>query len=213
MSKKIKILGISSSYTKGVTDYALGLSLEAAAEVHEDIVTDVMKLRDYDIKPCNGCNYCLRNPGKCIHEDDTAAMLTKFFDADGYILASPVYSYNPTPSMLLLFNKMRAMREKVPGLFGKPASALAVGGSRAGGQELTINCMINLCLARNIFVVGGSSANFNYTGGKMWTQNRGLKGAREDEVGITSMQDIGRCLGKAAILLEHGRSQGGSSLE
>lgn len=210
MPETIRILGVSSTYSAAhsTTDYALDLALQAAREVDPRIQTDVLQLRKYHMEPCINCNYCKRTGKGCCQKDDTAEVMERFFAADAYIFASPVYSYNPTPSMLLLFNKMRSVgKERVLGLFGRPGAALAVGGSRSGGQEATITCMMNLMLARNIIVVGGSSANFNYTGGKMWTRNCGMEGAMSDEVGITSMRDIGTTLARASVMLLDGKGK------
>ncbi len=200
-----KILGISGSYTDGATEYALKVALENAAKVSGEIETELLLLRNYKLEPCINCNYCIKNNARCRLEDDTLLVMEKFFAADGYILASPVYTYNPTPLMLTMFNKMRCMRDKVPGLFGKAGGALAVGGSRSGGQETTVGCLINCLLSRNIVAVGGSTGHFNYTGGKLWTQNKGADGAREDEIGNTSVADVGDRVARVCLMLRGGQ--------
>ena len=43
-----------------------------------------------EIKPCDVCNACLEN-GECIIRDDFSPVFDKMVEANGIILASPVY--------------------------------------------------------------------------------------------------------------------------
>ncbi len=191
----MKILAISGSYRNKTTDYCIEQSLSAAKSYNSNITTEVLLLRKYKIEDCNHCNYCIRNKCGCIIKDDMDALLEKFVSTDAYLLASPVYTYNPTPLILRFFNRMRPLRAVYGDkLFGKIGGVLAIGGARNGGQETTISCLINCLLSRNIAVIGGSSGN--YTGGKIFTNNKDVDGVKLDEIGLASSRDMGIQLAK-----------------
>lgn len=193
----VKILGISASPRHQATDLAVKLALEEAAKF-EGVETEFLSLKGKNLHPCIHCDACFRKKCACILKDDVAEILEKFTQADGIILGSPVYTYNPTPELLILFNRMRPLRFTHPdALDNKVGGAIAIGGTRNGGQEYTLNSMINLMLAREIMVVGGSMGN--YAGGKIWTQNKGAEGAEEDVIGLATARDIGYRVAKAAV--------------
>ncbi|MEL7608390.1 MAG: flavodoxin family protein [Bacillota bacterium] len=195
-----KILGISASPRKEATEFAVCRALERAQTV-PGITTEYISLRDYNIRPCTHCDYCYRKQAGCVIRDDMSALTEKFLQADGYIIGSPVYTYNPTPELLMFFNRLRPLRFTHPNALAfKVGGALSVGGTRNGGQELTINAIINLYLARGIMVVGGSTSN--YAGGKIWTDNRDAQGAQADEVGIATVEDIGVRVAIALTMLK-----------
>jgi multimeric flavodoxin WrbA len=53
--------------------------------------TDVLVLRDLNIKPCIGCFNCwLKTPGTCSIRDDAAEVSRQYIAADHVILASPL---------------------------------------------------------------------------------------------------------------------------
>lgn len=195
-----KILGISASPRHQATEFAVKTALEEA-EKYPGITTEFISFKDVKINPCTHCDSCLREKTKCVQRDDMDRLLEIFVKADGYIIGSPVYSYNPTPETIMFFNRMRPWRNTFPkeAMEGKVGGAIAVGGTRNGGQELTINAIINLYLAREIMVVGGSSGY--YTGGRLWTDNKNLQGAMDDTSGVLSAKDIGARVAKAVLLI------------
>lgn len=204
----MKLLGISGSYRSGTTEYYLGEALQAAREENEQLETELLQLRKFTIEDCNHCNYCVRKKANCCIRDDMDVLMEKFVQADGYLLASPVYTYNPTPLILRFFNRMRPLRNIYDDvLFGHIGGAMAVGGTRNGGQEATVNALINCLLSRNIAVVGGSAGN--YTGGTIWVDNNGPGGADQDEMGLRSSRDMGVQLGRFLSLLHRNSSEGG----
>ncbi|HHU31227.1 MAG TPA: flavodoxin family protein [Clostridia bacterium] len=197
----MKILGISASPRHQATEFAVKKAL-SKAETYPGIVTEFISFRGKKINPCIHCDYCIKKKTNCFRKDDMNELLEKFVQADGYIIGSPVYSYNPVPELIMFFNRMRPWRVAFPheSMEGKVGGAIAVGGTRNGGQELTINSIINLYLSREIMVVGGSTGN--YTGGKVWTNNKDSAGAEEDEIGIVSSEDIGARVAKALLLIK-----------
>jgi multimeric flavodoxin WrbA len=84
----------------------------------------------------------------------------------------------------------------------KVGAAVAVGGTRHGGQEITAGIILNQFISRGILAVGGGGA---YNGGIVWSLDKRKEGAEEDEVGIDSVRIIGKMLAEAAWLVKTGR--------
>ncbi|MEL7608679.1 MAG: flavodoxin family protein [Bacillota bacterium] len=198
----IKILGISGSPRREATEYAVQAALAAAKAFDDRIETQYISFKGKKILPCCHCNACVRKKdGRCVLHDDLDDVLQSFLEADGYLIGSPVYTYCPTPQIIAMFNRMRPWRMCFPSdlMIGRVGGAIAVGATRNGGQEITIQIIHNMLLAREILVVGGSSGY--YTGGTIWNQNKDAQGAAEDEIGLPSVEDIGRRVARYALML------------
>ncbi len=87
----MKLLGVNCSPRK-VNSYGV-LTLMLDSITNPDIETEVVNLGDHDLKHCKGCCACLfREPYDCIQRDDGLGDIQeKFFAADGFIFAVPVY--------------------------------------------------------------------------------------------------------------------------
>ena len=60
-----------------------------------DIGTDVIFLRDFDLKPCYGCMACKNTErNECVKGDKQHIIMDKIKDSDIVILATPNYFYN-----------------------------------------------------------------------------------------------------------------------
>lgn len=95
----MKILGISFGRKLHncdiVTIHALMAAFAAGADVK------FINTMDMEIGHCTGCGVCsaLRDKGKqirCILKDDYLTLENEILDADGVIVAAPVYSIAPT---------------------------------------------------------------------------------------------------------------------
>jgi multimeric flavodoxin WrbA len=85
----LKVVAIVGSPRKnGNTEILASHALKAILE--EGIETELITLSGKDIKPCTACNACA-DSGECIIQDDFLPILDKMLEADGIILASPVY--------------------------------------------------------------------------------------------------------------------------
>ncbi len=88
----MKILAIvASPRLKGNTNYLVDETLREAAKLGAQ--TEKLILSQYNVNPCIGCDDCASRDS-CVLKDDGEWILGKFCEADGVILATPVYYYN-----------------------------------------------------------------------------------------------------------------------
>jgi multimeric flavodoxin WrbA len=87
---------VGSSRLKGNTNYLVDQALSQAAKMGADI--EKLVLGEYKINPCRGHENCA-SFDSCRQKDDTGWILDKFCEADGVILATPVYYYNVSAQM------------------------------------------------------------------------------------------------------------------
>lgn len=93
----MKILAIvSSSRLEGNTNYLVSQALAEASKLGAD--TEKIVLSQYQVHPCLGHEDCA-SFDSCRQQDDAGWILDKFCEADGVILATPVYYYNISAQM------------------------------------------------------------------------------------------------------------------
>ena len=71
----------------------------------EGIDTELINIGTSDIRGCIACSSCKKN-GKCVFNDIVNDVADKFKDADGLIVASPVYYSGPNGSLISLLDRL-----------------------------------------------------------------------------------------------------------
>ena len=100
----MKVIGIVGSPRKnGNTEMLTKHTLKAVSE--EGLDTDLIRLAGLEIKPCSACMAC-KEQEICSIKDDLFPIYVKMKEADGIILASPVY-YGSATSLI------KALMERV----------------------------------------------------------------------------------------------------
>ena len=85
----MKVLIINGSpRMKGNTTLAIDEMVKVFSE--EGIDTEVVRVGNKDIRGCMACNSCA-STGKCVFDDAVNEIAPKFEEADGLVVASPVY--------------------------------------------------------------------------------------------------------------------------
>lgn len=197
-----KLLGICGSPRSASTEYVLRKALEAAEE--EGVETDLILLRGKKINFCLHCNKCIKvGASVCtVHKDDMSKFYERFYAADAYLIASPVYEMNMTAQLAAFMDRFRMtymMLKDNPELFsGKFGAAIAVGGTRNGGQELTIEAIHWFYHAQGISIVNGGPGG--YGGAAIWSQDREAAGAADDEIGMKNTLVLARKLARIAVI-------------
>ena len=87
----MKVLGVSFSFRKsGNSETLLREALKGAGECAAE--TELVSLSGKNIGPCRGCMSC-KEAGICALKDDMQEIYPRLEEADGLILAGPVYYY------------------------------------------------------------------------------------------------------------------------
>ncbi len=191
--RPLKLLGISGSPHNGATSYVIQEAL-AFAETLGDVETEFISVRGKEINFCIHCDYCVRTQEGCVFEDDVARMYPRMEAAHGWLLGTPVYHGTLSGQLKAVLDRCRAVVARdIDAFKDKVGAAVAVGGDRAGGQELAIMAVHAFYLANKMIPVSGGPFGANF-GGTIWTVDEGADGAKADEVGMESVRDTVRRL-------------------
>ena len=130
----MKAIGIvGSPRMNGNTELLTAHALQAIAE--DGLETELIRLAGLDIRPCTACMACQKKE-ICSIKDDLFPIYLKMKEADGIILASPVYYGSATALMKALMERTGYIARWNGGLFhGKVGGPLVV--ARRAGQNFT----------------------------------------------------------------------------
>jgi len=106
------ILAVLCSGRKfGYTAGLLRAAAESAAEA-DGVEIDLVRLHDYQFKPCTSCFACIRDEAhRCVLDDDLGrggegALFQKVIGANGIILADPVHLWGASAMCHLFFERL-----------------------------------------------------------------------------------------------------------
>jgi len=203
----VKIVGLSGSPRKGRnTEYLLNAALEEASKV-EGVKTELIRLTDYRVLPCDGCNTCAKE-GNCPldEQDDMVKISEKLKEADAVIIAAPSYFASVPGIMKIFMDRSRPLKMKGHLLAGRVVSALSVSGLRNGGGEAVVDEIVRFGLSHGMIVVGGvgdplTQASFgigSLQGDSGWRRTSG------DEIALQSTRSVGKRVAEVASALKRG---------
>ncbi len=198
------ILGISGSPRKGATEFAVKTALEMAQTL-AGIETAYWSVHQKQIGFCLHCDRCVRDQSLCFQNDGVRELEELIIKADGVIAGSPVYDMNISGQLAACFNRLRPMYIVHPSGFRyKVGGAIAVGGTRHGGQETTLAAINNFFLMNEMLVTSGPGGCYN--GGKIWSKDARVQGARDDIAGMNTVKALGLAVAEATIIASLGRA-------
>ncbi|MEM2942261.1 MAG: flavodoxin family protein [Candidatus Bathyarchaeia archaeon] len=177
----IRILGIvGSPRAGGNTECLVAEALKASAEAGAQ--TEIVRISDKDIKPCDACMSC-RKTGECKIKDDLEPIFNKMIEADGLILASPVYFGSATPQIKALIDRagyLSVARNRV--FENKVGTPMVV--ARRAGHNFTFAQLLFFFLHQGMIVPGSTywSIAFGREKGEV----------REDEEGLLTARNLGK---------------------
>lgn len=178
------ILGICGSPRKQATDFVLNEALNMLKE--RGFETEYFGVRGKNIAPCRHCDYCMRE-GECILKDDMYEVYPLLTSADGIIMATPIYNGGLSAQLKSIMDRSRALGAvDYDFLRYKVGMAIAVGGDRAGGQELAIQQIFTFYILTGVIPVGGGAFGANL-GANFWSQDT-LDGVKKDDEGFKSLR-------------------------
>jgi len=147
----------------------------------EGAATELYRVADKDIKPCQGDWSCTKT-GECHIKDDMQELTQKMWSADGIIFGTPVYFWNVTAqakavidrTYSFVFSPQRPLRNKAAG------AVVALG--RNGSSEAIAT--LNSFFTGHRMVIVGNAVGF---GGEKGT-------VKNDERGMASATGLGRVM-------------------
>lgn len=191
------ILGISGSPRNMATEYILGEALKMLEE--RGLKTVQFSVRGKQIAPCRHCDYCLKN-GVCVVKDDMHQLYPLIREARGMVIATPVYNGSMSAQTKIVIDRTRAALAANPkALKLLPGMAIAVGGDRMGGQELTIQQIHAFFILNGMIPVSGGFFGANL-GATFWSRDT-LEGAKEDQEGFRSLRKTTKKFAEMVTLL------------
>jgi multimeric flavodoxin WrbA len=193
-AKPLKIIGIACSARAGKnTAAALTAALEAAKAVDPDnIETELIELAGLKINGLLAAGVELE-PGE---RDDFPEIAPKLADpaVGGIIIGSPVYFSSMSSLCKAFIERCGQFRKEDYALKNKVAGVLAVGGSRNGGQEVTIQSIEAALFCQDMIVVGPGNPNSRFGGIAV----SGGGGVESDESGLASVRSLGTRVAEVA---------------
>lgn len=130
----------------------LGNSEIMAKEISRRIDTphrlNLLRLSDFNIRPCTGCYRCLFKEERCILKDDLYCILDAMAAADAFILAVPTYFLGANAALKVLLDRGLAFYGYAEKLWGKPAVGIAIAGIEGleGYTPLVIESFLKMLL-------------------------------------------------------------------
>ena len=178
------VVGICGSPRKQATEYVLEQTLSMLRE--KGFETQLWTVRENQIDYCTHCDYCLTNKA-CVIQDDIQELYLLLIKAKGIIMATPVYNGGVSSQIKTVMDRCRAAVAADKNFFkGKIGMGIAVGGDRAGGQELALMQIHTFYILNGMIPVSGGFFGANL-GATFWTKDT-LEGVKQDEEGFRSLR-------------------------
>jgi multimeric flavodoxin WrbA len=191
----VKILAISCSPRQGkTTATALGVCLQAAKEVSPRIETELIELAGLKINGSVAAGIPLAQGER----DDFPTLVPKLADPKvrGIIIGTPVYFGNMSSLCRAFLERCIVLYQDKLALSNKVAGVVAVGGTRNGGQEVTIQS-VQISLFCNEMILVGNGRPGPRHGATVWSGAEG--GVLKDEIGMTTVKALGRRVAEVAL--------------
>ncbi len=117
---KYKIVALHASPRKKSTYKLLQETREIFASHNMDL--EIIHIDSLNIKPCRGCQRCILD-GKCVHKDDMETVEKTLNEANGVILATPVYIGHVSAQLKIFLDRTCSWYHRPP-LVGIAACSL-----------------------------------------------------------------------------------------
>lgn len=178
------IVGICGSPRRQATEHVLKEALNMLEK--KGFQTEFFTVRGKNIGFCQHCDYCMRNK-ECKLKDDMYTLYPSLRDAEGLVIATPVYNGGISAQTKAVMDRCRALFAVDKNVFRrKVGMAIAVGGDRAGGQELAIQQIITFYVLNGVIPISGGAFGANL-GATFWSKDT-LRDVKQDEEGFRSLR-------------------------
>lgn len=173
----MKVLMINGSPSGAGSNTLIALKEMEKVFVKEGIDVEIVTIGHLPIRGCIGCRQC-KKIGRCVFDDVVNELASKFEEADGLVVGSPVYYASANATLIacltrLFFSTSFDKRMKV---------GASVGAARRGGLTATYDEL------NKFFAISGMPI----ASGQYWNGIHGqsAKQAYEDEEGLQQMRTL-----------------------
>ena len=174
----MKVLVINGSPRK---DGNTSLAVEEFVRTIEEqgIEAEVVRIGSMDIRGCIACNSCAAR-GCCVFDDEVNVLAKQFEEADGLVVASPVYYASANATLIALLDRLFYSTPFDKTM--KVGASIAV--ARRGGCSATFDEL------NKYFTISGMPV----ASGQYWNSVHGRKlgDARGDREGMQTMRTLAR---------------------
>lgn len=197
------VIGICGSPRQQATEHVLRDALAMLEQFN--FKTRFFTVRGKHIEFCSHCDYCLEHK-ECVLNDDMQEVYSLLKEAQGIIIATPVYNGGVSAQIKAIMDRSRAAVASDHKFFkDKIGMGIALGGDRVGGQEAALSQILTFYILNGVLPVSGGFFGANL-GATFWTKDT-LEGVKQDEEGFRSLR---KTVKKFASLLKSNCYQGGS---
>lgn len=173
----VRLLGIVGSPRKnGNTEILIKEALKTSEQEGAD--TEMIRLTDFDLKPCDGCRVCFETKD-CVIKDDVEVIFQKMEKADCIIVGSPVYFYNVTAQTKTFIDRvgyLQIARARKP-FQNKIGGAIAVAGR--SGLMNTLSQIMHFFSSARMIIATPTVRALASTKGAVTKDKRGIETARQ----------------------------------
>ena len=174
----MKVLLINGSpKANGNTAFALNQMAEVFAD--QGVETEIIHVGNQMIRGCTGCGSCFKT-GKCVIDDMVNDFALKFQEADGMVLASPVYYASANGTLIAFLDRLFYSTRFDKRM--KVGASIAV--ARRGGCSATLDQL------NKYFTISGMPvASSHY-----WNMIHGAKPgeAEQDAEGVATIRNLAK---------------------
>lgn len=191
----MKVLFINGSPDEKNTTYA---AIEEVANTlkTKGVDSEIIWLGKAPMPDCIDCGHC-STTGKCIYSDVVNSTIDKMKEADGLVVASPVYYSGPTGRIQSFLDRFfYACPSEY--LESKIGASLTV--CRRGGNTATFERLNQYFLMNNMFVIGS----------QYWNMAHGFtyEDAKKDKEGMQTMRRLALNIAYVLACLKAGKEKG-----
>lgn len=168
------VIGLSCSPRKeGNTDILVNQALKGAKGAEAS--TGFLRISDYAIAPCDGCESC-HETGECRIDDDMQILYQKILKADGIILGSPVYFWSVSAQAKIFIDRTYALRYPSHRMKNKVCSGIVVAGRR--GCMSAMETLNSFFLGQDMIPAGLGIAGYGNNKGDVLEDRKVMEDAR-----------------------------------
>lgn len=203
----INVLAIIASPSKsGNTEILINEAIQGIEDAGRAEI-EIFKFYGKKINPCIACRKCREENYCSQYIDDFQKFFDMWLTADALLYGVPVYHMG-IPAQLKaaidrLGNVLFAINKRKLPRFAKVGGVIAQGSNRFGGQETTIQFMIQHLLLMNCLPISADTPD-SYIGVTGWTRSYEGGKIQDDEVAIHASRNLGKRVAEMTKIIKAG---------